>query len=50
MRTANPVLNARTFRGVRGTVAQGVMSIQGTVNKTGLLLILLLAKLRVGRR
>ena len=43
MRTSNPVLNAKTFSGVRGTVAQGVMSVQGTVNKTGLLLILLLA-------
>ncbi len=43
MRTSNPILNVKTFGGVRGTVAQGVMSIQGTVNKTGLLLILLLA-------
>lgn len=41
MRTANPALNAKVFTGVR---AQGEgMTIQGTVNKTGILLILCVA-------
>ena len=43
MRTANPVLSANAFAGVRGVATGGrVMTVQGTVNKTGLLLILLL--------
>jgi uncharacterized YccA/Bax inhibitor family protein len=40
MRTANPALNAQTFTGLARTGE--AMTIQGTVNKTGLLLILLL--------
>ena len=44
MRTANPALNSNTFTrfGYLSDTAQA-MSIQGTVNKTGLLLILVLA-------
>lgn len=43
MRTANPTLNANTFVQFQGTAVRGeTMTIQGTVNKTGLLLILLL--------
>ncbi|MFH1352535.1 MAG: hypothetical protein ABIH68_03055 [bacterium] len=42
MRTANPALNARTFEGFGHAAAAGdVMTIQGTVNKTGFLLLLL---------
>ena len=40
MRTANPALNQKTFEGVRGMADVEAMTIQGTVNKTGLLLIL----------
>ncbi len=43
MRSANPVLNAATFKGFdRAALGVGddVMTIQGTVNKTGFLLIL----------
>ena len=40
MRTANPTLNAKTFDVARPLVAGEAMTIQGTVNKTGLLLIL----------
>ena len=40
MRTANPTLNAQTFTGLTRTGE--AMTIQGTVNKTGLMLILLL--------
>jgi len=40
MRTANPPLNAQTFTGLARTGE--AMTIQGTVNKTGLMLILLL--------
>ena len=44
MRTANPALNANTFTrfGYSADITQS-MSIQGTVNRTGLLLILVLA-------
>ncbi len=42
MRTTNPVLSGDTFLGARGTVAGSAMSVQGTVNKTGLLLCALL--------
>lgn len=37
MRTANPALNAKTF-GMQSVAGENVMTIQGTVNKTGLLL------------
>ncbi len=43
MRTANPALSAKTFQGLSRTATGGeVMTINGTVNKTGMLLILLL--------
>ena len=42
MRTANPALGAGTFIGARGMVSGAAMSIQGTVNKTAVLLALLL--------
>jgi len=42
MRTANPALGAGTFIGARGMVSGAAMSIQGTVNKTAVLLGLLL--------
>jgi uncharacterized YccA/Bax inhibitor family protein len=42
MRTANPALGADTFIGVRGMAAGQAMSIQGTVNKTAVLLAILL--------
>ncbi len=41
MRTANPALNANTFANVRSFTATDPMTIQGTVNKTGFLLLLL---------
>lgn len=40
MRTGNPALNAKTFAGYAAT--ERVMTIEGTVNRTGLLLVLLL--------
>ncbi len=44
MRTANPALNEKTFTRIdRRYVDAGVMSIQGTVNKIGLLLVLAIA-------
>ena len=44
MRTANPALNENTFTRVERTYADsGVMSIQGTVNKIGILLVLTIA-------
>jgi len=43
MRTANPALNAKTFESVRSTPYDGVMTIQGTVNKTGIMLLLIVA-------
>lgn len=43
MRTANPALNDKTFQHV-GTVSQAdAMTINGTVNKTGIMLLLLIA-------
>lgn len=42
MRTANPALNAKTFTGLRVADESGSMTIQGTVNKTGFLLLLVL--------
>ena len=57
MRTANPVLNERSFAGVRGVATGRTMTVQGAVNKIGLSLtwlyiqiLILLAKLRGGRR
>ena len=41
MRTANPALNAGTFANVRSFTTTDPMTIQGTVNKTGFLLFLL---------
>ena len=42
MRTANPALNAKTFRGLGYAAdASDMMTIQGTVNKTGILLLFL---------
>lgn len=42
MRTANPALNAKTFAGFRHiSVGSNVMTLQGTVNKTGFLLLFL---------
>ena len=44
MRTANPVLNDNTFTRFQGYVeAENLMSVSGTVNKTGLLLALVVA-------
>jgi uncharacterized YccA/Bax inhibitor family protein len=44
MRTANPALNDKTFQNLPATLAQGeTMTIEGTVQKTGFLLLLLLA-------
>ncbi len=42
MRTANPVLGAKTFEAITPGVDAGTMTIQGTVNKTGIMLALLL--------
>lgn len=43
LRTANPALNANTFRGLEYTADRAnAMTIQGTVNKTALLLLFLL--------
>ena len=41
MRTANPALQADTFIGARGMAPAQAMSIQGTVNKTAVLLAIL---------
>ncbi|MCP4271166.1 MAG: hypothetical protein GY781_04260 [Gammaproteobacteria bacterium] len=42
MRTANPTLNTKTFTGLRTTAGSAdAMSIQGTVNKTVILLLVL---------
>ncbi|HTP78970.1 MAG TPA: Bax inhibitor-1/YccA family protein [Bacteroidota bacterium] len=44
MRTANPALNAKTFEGFDAVAdAEGRMTLQGTVNKTAIMLLLLLA-------
>jgi uncharacterized YccA/Bax inhibitor family protein len=42
MRTGNPTLNAKTFAGYAGAVGERAMTIEGTVNRTGFLLILVL--------
>lgn len=42
MRTANPALNAKTFTGLRVRDESRMMTLQGTVHKTGLLLLLVL--------
>ena len=43
MRTANPTLNANTFQRIDRRPSQNQMTISGAVNKTGALLILLVA-------
>src|SRR5882757_7083673 len=42
MRTSNPVLNEKRFEGYAGQLGER-MTLQGTVNKTGLLLVLAIA-------
>src|ERR1700733_3637591 len=42
MRTSNPVLNEKRFEGSRGQLCER-MTLQGTVNKTGLLLVCAIA-------
>jgi uncharacterized YccA/Bax inhibitor family protein len=42
MRTANPALNEKTFRGVYAESGKAVMTLQGTVNKTFIMLLILL--------
>ncbi len=39
MRTSNPALNDQAFRGERAAYGEAAMTVQGTVNKTGILLI-----------
>lgn len=43
MRTANPALNSRTFQDVGTVGSVDAMTINGTVNKTGVMLLLLIA-------
>ena len=43
LRSGNPALTADTFRGVRSVTAEDVMTIEGTVNKTAISLVILLA-------
>ncbi len=43
MRTANPALNDKTFQQVGNVGYADVMTLQGTVNKTGMMLLLLVA-------
>ncbi|MGA8159366.1 MAG: Bax inhibitor-1/YccA family protein, partial [Acidobacteriaceae bacterium] len=38
MRTANPALNDKVFRGFSGSLGE-TMTLEGTVNKTGMLLL-----------
>ena len=38
MRTSNPALNARAFQGEGAGIGEA-MTLQGTINKTGLLLV-----------
>ncbi len=40
MRTSNPALNAQTFAGSRSSSGTNQMTVQGTVNKSGILLML----------
>src|SRR5258707_11279647 len=42
-RTGNPALKESTFRGVRAALGEEAMTLQGTVNKTGISLLILLA-------
>ena len=42
-RTGNPALKESTFRGVTRAVGEEAMTLQGTVNKTGISLLILLA-------
>jgi uncharacterized YccA/Bax inhibitor family protein len=42
-RTGNPALKESTFRGVPRAVGAEAMTLQGTVNKTGISLLILLA-------
>ena len=42
-RTGNPALKESTFRGVARAVGEEAMTLQGTVNKTGISLLILLA-------
>ncbi len=42
MRTANPALNKKTFANFAHTTDTGKMTIQGTVNKTFVMLLLLM--------
>lgn len=42
MRTANPALTDKTFRGIRVADRSMAMTVQGTVNKTAILLVLVL--------
>lgn len=39
MRTSNPALNDQAFRGERAALGEAAMTVQGTVNKTAILLI-----------
>ena len=43
MRTANPALNDKTFQNISTATAADAMTINGTVNKTGIMLLLLIA-------
>lgn len=43
MRSSNPALTAETFRGTRTGFGEDAMTIQGTVNKTALALVILMA-------
>lgn len=43
MRTANPALNSKTFENIGTVSSADAMTINGTVNKTGLMLLLLIA-------
>jgi len=38
MRTSNPTLNDKVFKGLSGAVGE-TMTLEGTVNKTGILLV-----------
>jgi uncharacterized YccA/Bax inhibitor family protein len=42
MRSGNPALTADTFRGTRAIAGEGTMTVAGTVNKTGIALLILL--------
>lgn len=43
MRTTNPVLNAKTFADVQTAAGQPTMTLEGTVNRTAFLLLILVA-------